>query len=76
MVPFAFQLSVFKLVKKETASTYKFVHMENVSFPSAHTLDISHSGISSSGELGHSCVLHTSSEIAKIVTVAVLKENF
>ncbi|VDP50225.1 unnamed protein product [Heligmosomoides polygyrus] len=43
-------MSVFKLVKKETASTYKFVHMENVSFPSAHTLDISHSGISSSGK--------------------------
>ncbi|PIO53400.1 hypothetical protein TELCIR_25266, partial [Teladorsagia circumcincta] len=41
------KLAVFKLVKKEAGGAYKFVHVENVSFPSAHTLDISHSGISS-----------------------------
>ncbi|KAK5975718.1 Transducin beta protein 2 [Trichostrongylus colubriformis] len=44
------KLSVFKLMKKEAGGTYKFVHVENVSFPSAHTLDISHSSISSTGK--------------------------
>ncbi|KAL6734705.1 hypothetical protein Aduo_005215 [Ancylostoma duodenale] len=44
------KLTVFKLVKKEPGSAYKFVHVENVSFPSAHTLDISHCGISSTGK--------------------------
>ncbi|CAJ0605600.1 unnamed protein product [Cylicocyclus nassatus] len=44
------QLAVYKLVKKETGGTYKFVHVENVSFPSPHTLDISHCGISSTGK--------------------------
>ncbi|KAK6024530.1 WD domain, G-beta repeat protein [Ostertagia ostertagi] len=44
------KLAVFKLVKKEAGGAYKFVHVENLSFPSAHTLDISHSGISSNGK--------------------------
>ncbi|KAK6051925.1 WD domain, G-beta repeat protein, partial [Cooperia oncophora] len=44
------KLSVFKLMKKEAGGTYKFVHVENVSFPSSHTLDISHCGISSNGK--------------------------
>ncbi|VDN26934.1 unnamed protein product [Cylicostephanus goldi] len=44
------KLAVYKLVKKEAGGTYKFVHVENVSFPSPHTLDISHCGISSTGK--------------------------
>ncbi|KHJ98858.1 WD domain, G-beta repeat protein, partial [Oesophagostomum dentatum] len=44
------KLAVFKLVKKEAGGTYKFVHVESVSFPSIHTLDISHCGISSTGK--------------------------
>ncbi|VDN27928.1 unnamed protein product [Cylicostephanus goldi] len=43
-------MAVYKLVKKEAGGTYKFVHVENVSFPSPHTLDISHCGISSTGK--------------------------
>ncbi|KJH47641.1 WD domain, G-beta repeat protein [Dictyocaulus viviparus] len=55
-------LAVFKLMKKETGSTYKFVHAENVSFPQVHTLDISHCGISSTGKF-----LITSSHDMKVV---------
>ncbi|VDL83218.1 unnamed protein product [Nippostrongylus brasiliensis] len=44
------KLSVFKLVKKEAGGPYKFVHVENVSFPSMHTPDISQCGISSTGK--------------------------
>ncbi|VDO34422.1 unnamed protein product [Haemonchus placei] len=44
------RLAVFKLVKKEPGASYKFVHVENLSFPSVHTLDISRSGISSNGK--------------------------
>ncbi|KAK6736964.1 hypothetical protein RB195_019575 [Necator americanus] len=44
------RLAVFKLMKKEAGGAYKFVHVENVSFPTVHALDISHCGISSTGK--------------------------
>uniref|UniRef100_A0A1I7WBT8 WD_REPEATS_REGION domain-containing protein n=1 Tax=Heterorhabditis bacteriophora TaxID=37862 RepID=A0A1I7WBT8_HETBA len=44
------KLSVYKLVKKEGGGSYKFVRVENVDFPSPHTLDISAIGISSTGK--------------------------
>ncbi|VDM52894.1 unnamed protein product [Angiostrongylus costaricensis] len=56
------KLAVFKLMKKEASATYKLVHAENVSFPVAHTVDISHCGISSTGKF-----LMSASQDMKIV---------
>ncbi|KAJ1360999.1 Transducin beta-like protein 2, variant 2 [Parelaphostrongylus tenuis] len=44
------KLSVFKLVRKEGSTAYKFVHVENVDFPVVHTQDILYCGISSTGK--------------------------
>ncbi|KAE9420775.1 hypothetical protein Angca_003972, partial [Angiostrongylus cantonensis] len=56
------KLAVFKLVRREGSAIYKFVHVENVSFPVAHTVDISHCGISSTGKF-----LMSASQDMKIV---------